>query len=136
MVAGRFRRPPEVAAALAGLPPEGDPEYFPALREVLLEALIAERRRAGRGPLRHRINDIVIERVLPLIGSSVRQLSAIAPGDEDLVPRGEEEDVEARLMEMFWREILSESFFEVQFGHGDDVSRFTCRKECQGRGAA
>ena len=110
MVAKRFRRPPEVAAALAELPPETDPEYLPRLREVLLEALIIERRRARRDPFQRRINDIVVERILPLIGPAVREHTEPSAG--------EDEDVEARLTEMFWREILNESFFEVQFDSG------------------
>ena len=105
----RFVRPPEIAAALATLPDEDDPDYLNQLEATkFFEVLITARRIASTEALQRRINDIVAERVLGAIdGAAVRWWGEVPPGPWD--------DVKGEARAMFWEAIQEESFFEIRF---------------------
>ena len=108
MVAERFVRPLNVAAALAALPDEGDPAFLDELRAVKLpEVMVIARRRTANAALRRQIERILADKTTKRIHAA-----AVTHGK---VPKRLRDDVKAELAAMFWDEIREESFFEVRF---------------------
>ena len=110
MVAERWTRPAEIAAAYAALPDEDDPEYLAQLSKASLEleVVIIARRATENERLRRRINSIAAERALPIIHAA-----AVGWGG---VPEWEYDEVRSVARFMFWEEIAKgESYFEVDF---------------------
>ena len=108
MVAQRFVRPPNVAAALAALPDEGDAAFLDELRAVKLpEVMVIARRGAANAALRRQI-----ERMLEDMTTKRIHAAAVTHGK---VPKRLRDDVKAELAAMFWENIQEESYFEVRF---------------------
>lgn len=107
MPTARFERPPEVAAEVAALPGEEDPDYLESLRACRLEVLVIARRRTAAAVLQARIDAILVDRTLPVLRAAVARHAGVS-GDQL-------EDAQQEAMLKFWSEIQCESFFEIKF---------------------
>lgn len=84
-----------------------DAAYLAHLRRARLEVLVIARRGVRRRSLREAVDEVIADRVQPLIVRAVRRHARY--------PEGEEEDVVAQATERFWSAIAGESFFDVRF---------------------
>ena len=103
----KYTLPPEIRAELEALPAPTAPNYLNELQCASIEVVVTARRLAANKRLRDEIDSILVDRATKLVRAAVNRHGG--------VPFRERDDAVQEAMFLFWREIQSESFFEVRF---------------------
>ena len=103
----KYTLPPEIESELVALPPPTAVGYLARLQCVSIEVVVIARRQAADRVLRDEIDSILFERSLPRIRAAVKRHSRVNVEELD--------EAEGEAMLLFWKELQSESFFEVRF---------------------
>lgn len=129
-MAGKFKRPPELEAEWKELGSPSESAFWERLSTVKVETVIAARRHYRDAPFVDRIDEVLVNKIDPMIRSAVRRVA----GDEAAFYREEMAEV---VIEAFWREVLQgeDTFYEIRCSHKLHKTALDARRKVLGGGA-